>query len=328
MSQPVAFTATDSEAGARLDAALARRTDRSRAEMSALIRSGMVRVDGRPAKPAHHVRSGERIEAVLPARAAREPQPQDVPIDVVYDDADIAVIDKPAGMAVHPAPGSPTGTLVNALLARLGPLPAPDDAVRPGIVHRLDKDTSGLLVVGKSERAMRALSAAIAAHHVEREYDAVVWGVPPSDAGAIDAPLARDPASRTRFAVRHEGKRAVTHYRTIEKYRISGPAAEGRTRATAAKGAQAREASLLRVTLETGRTHQIRVHCAAIGHPIVGDPIYGAGQPDLGIERQALHAARLRFVHPVSGAPLSFESPWPADFAALVERLRAGTNAR
>jgi 23S rRNA pseudouridine1911/1915/1917 synthase len=230
-------------------------------------------------------------------------------------------------MAVHPAPGSPSGTLVNALLAKLGPLPAPDDAARPGIVHRLDKDTSGLLVVAKSERALRALTAAIAAHHVEREYDAVVWGVPPGDAGAIDAPLARDPASRTRFAVRHEGKHAVTHYRTIEKYALRDLRADGRTRASH-KGAWPREAALLRINLETGRTHQIRVHSAAIGHPIVGDPIYGAGQPDLGIERQALHAARLRFVHPVSGAPLAFESPWPSDFAALVERLRADTSSR
>ena len=321
MSQTVAFTATDTEAGGRLDAVLATRTQRSRAEMSALIRSGMVRIDGRPAKPAHHLKPGERVEAVVPDRGVREPGPENIPLAILYDDADIAVVDKPAGMATHPAPGSRSGTLVNALLARMGSLPALGDSARPGIVHRLDKDTSGLLVVAKSERAMRALSAAIAAHHVEREYDAVVWGVPPADSGSIDAPLARDPASRTRFAVRHEGKPAVTHYRTVETYEV-GP--QRSARSSKLDRSKAARAALLRVTLETGRTHQIRVHCAAIGHPIVGDPIYGAGYPGLGIERQALHAARLRFVHPVSGAPLSFDAPWPDDFAALVARLRTG----
>jgi len=324
VSQTVAFTATDTEAGGRLDAVLARRTQRSRAEMSALIRSGMVRVDGRPAKPAHHLKPGERVEAVLPDRGARDPEAETIPLPIVYEDEDIAVVDKPAGMATHPAPGSRSGTLVNALLAHMGPLPALGDSARPGIVHRLDKDTSGLIVVAKSERAMRALSAAIAAHHVEREYDAVVWGVPPADSGAIDAPLARDPASRTRFAVRHEGKRAVTHYRTVETYK---PPAQRSARSGKHDRSAAREAALLRVTLETGRTHQIRVHCAAIGHPILGDPIYGVGHPDMGIERQALHAARLRFVHPVTGAPLSFDAPWPDDFAALVARLRSGAPA-
>ena len=318
MSDTVAFAATEAEAGGRLDAVLARRTQRSRAEMSALIRSGMVRIDGRPAKPAHHLRAGERVEAALPVRAARTPQAESVPLLLMHDDPDIAVVDKPAGMATHPAPGSASGTLVNALLAALGPLPALSDETRPGIVHRLDKDTSGLLVVGKSERAMRALAAAIAGHHVEREYDALVWGVPPVESGAIDAPLARDPSTRTRFAVRHEGKRAVTHYRVLERFAL--PATRQRK---SERSRAPRAVSLVRVTLETGRTHQIRVHFAAIGHPLVGDPIYGAGYPDLGIARQALHAVRLRLVHPVSGAPLAFESPWPEDLAALVSRLRA-----
>jgi 23S rRNA pseudouridine1911/1915/1917 synthase len=317
VSETVAFAATEAEAGNRLDAVLARRTQRSRAEMSALIRSGMVRVDDRPAKPAHHLRAGERVQAALPARVPRSPAAEPIPVRVDYDDADIAVVDKPAGMATHPAPGSQTGTLVNALLAELGPLPAAADAARPGIVHRLDKDTTGLLVVGKSERAMRALSAAITEHHVEREYDALVWGIPPADSGAIDAPLARDPSVRTRFAVRHEGKRAVTHYRVVEKFALPAARTGKRDRLSAP-----RHVALVRVTLETGRTHQIRVHFAAIGHPLVGDPIYGTGSPDLGMPRQALHATRLRFVHPVSGAPLAFESPWPEDFAGLVDRLR------
>jgi 23S rRNA pseudouridine1911/1915/1917 synthase len=329
VSDTVAFAATDGEAGSRLDVALAKRTDRSRAEMASLIRGGRVRIDGRTAKSSHLLRAGERVVAELPPRRSLEPDAQALPIGIVYDDADLIVVDKPAGMATHPGPGSERGTLVNALLAAVVPLPVAGDTLRPGIVHRLDKDTSGLLVVAKTERAMRALSAAIAAHHVEREYDAVVWGVPPAASGAIDAPLARDPASRTRFAVRHEGKRAVTHYRVVETFALE-PAKALTSKRQRAKRRSARDddgkanAALLRLTLETGRTHQIRVHCAAIGHPIVGDPVYGAGYPDMGLERQALHAARLRFVHPVSGTPLSFEAPWPADFAALVVRLRAG----
>jgi len=329
VNETVAFAATDSEAGVRLDAALAKRLDRSRAEAAALIRGGRVRVDGKTAKSSHHLKTGERVETELPPRRTIEPFAQALPIAIVYEDADLIVVDKPAGMATHPGPGSERGTLVNALLAAVGPLPIADDAIRPGIVHRLDKDTSGLLVVAKTERAMRALAAAIAAHAVEREYDAVVWGVPPASTGAIDAPLARDPGSRTRFAVRHEGKRAVTHYRVLETFEGGGPAkrsgghASGRRRNV--RSDEPERTALLRVTLETGRTHQIRVHCAAIGHPIVGDPVYGAGHPDLGIERQALHAARLRFVHPVSGAPLWFEAPWPPDFAALIARLREGS---
>jgi 23S rRNA pseudouridine1911/1915/1917 synthase len=328
VSDTVAFAATDGEAGSRLDVALAKRTDRSRAEMASLIRGGRVRVDGRTAKPSHLLRPGDRVEAELTPRRSLEPDAQALPIGIVYDDADLVVVDKPAGMATHPGPGSEHGTLVNALLGAVGPLPVAGDAMRPGIVHRLDKDTSGLLVVAKTERAMRALSAAIAAHHVEREYDAVVWGVPPAASGAIDAPLARDPASRTRFAVRHEGKRAVTHYRVVETFALEAQNAltskRRRSLRRVAPDDERKDAALLRLTLETGRTHQIRVHCAAIGHPIVGDPVYGAGYPDLGIERQALHAARLRFVHPVNGTPLSFDAPWPPDFAALVARLRTG----
>jgi len=317
---------------------LTRRTGRSRTEISALIRSGRVRVDGKPAKPAHKLKAGERVEAdMTPRTLTTAARPEPIPLQVVFEDEELLVVDKPAGMAAHPAPGVERGTLVNALLAHVRSLPSAGAPLRPGIVHRLDKDTSGLLVVAKSERAMRALSAAIAAHRVEREYDAVVWDVPETPAAKIDAPLARDPNMRVKFAVRHEGKRAVTHFRTIETYTIDGGATEvakRRGRASridlqaASRGRDSRRhAALLRLTLETGRTHQIRVHCAAIGHPIVGDSVYAAGYPDLGMHRQALHAARLRFLHPVSGAPLSFESPWPDDFAALVARLRSQQSA-
>jgi len=270
-----------------------------------MIKRGFVRVDGRPAKAAHVIEPGERVDAALPPPTAPAAHPEAIPIRLVYDDADLCVVDKPAGMATHPAPGSPRGTLVNALLAALGPLPSINGVLRPGIVHRLDKDTSGLLVVAKSDRAMLALSKAIAVRSVQRGYDAIVWGVPPSRAGAIEAPIGRDPVVRTKFAVRHDGRAALTRYRLKEKFR-----------------AARLELSLLELSLETGRTHQIRVHCAAIGHPIVGDAVYGTGKPKLGARRQMLHAARLSFEHPVTGKTLNFESPWPEDFRELVAALR------
>jgi len=257
------------------------------------------------AKPSRVLAAGERVVVEVPDSLAPSAHPEPLPIKLLYDDADLCVVDKPAGMATHPAPGSARGTLVNALLAALGPLPSINGALRPGIVHRLDKGTSGLLVVAKSERAMRALSAAIAARRIEREYDAVVWDAPPQRRATIDAPIGRDPASPTRFVVRADGRRAVTRYWVVENFFFGA-------------------AALLALELETGRTHQIRVHAAAIGHPIVGDPTYGAGRPKLGMKRQALHAARLRFDHPVTGQAMTFSSPWPSDFEALVARLRAG----
>ncbi len=312
MTRIVAFTATMDESGSRLDLAVARRLDRSRTAGAGLIRGGCVRVNGSAEKASYVLADGDRVEVKLPPLVFPAALPERIPIEIIYADADLCVVDKPAGMATHPAPGSPRGTLVNALLAALGPLPAINGVLRPGIVHRLDKDTSGLLVVAVSERGMRGLSQAMARREIEREYDAIVWGKPVQAAGTIDAPLGRDPEDRTRFAVRDDGRRAVTHYRVVEVFGLPGSA-----------GA----VSLLHVRLDTGRTHQIRVHCAAIGHPVVGDRTYGARRESLGMRRQALHAARLRFAHPVSGEPLSFASPWPADIAELVQRLR-GDQAR
>jgi 23S rRNA pseudouridine1911/1915/1917 synthase len=306
MSTRLSFVTQPRDAGRRLDVILAARLDRSRTACAALIKRGLVRVNGATAKAAHVVDAGERVEADVPAPVEPAAAPERIPIAIVYQDADLCVVDKPAGMATHPAPGSPRGTLVNALLAALGPLPSINGVLRPGIVHRLDKDTSGLLVVAKSDRAMRGLSKAIASRTVCREYDAIVWGAPPSRTGTIDAPIARDTAVRTRFAVRKDGRSAITHYRVKEKFR---------------------DCSLLRLRLDTGRTHQIRVHCAAIGHPIVGDATYGAGRPRLGAPRQMLHAVRLSFAHPVTGKAMAFESPWPDDFASLIDRLRAGSAA-
>ena len=307
MTGSVAFTATMDESGSRLDLAVARHLDRSRTASAALIRDGCVRVNGSVERASYIVADGDRVDVMLPPDSAPAALPERIPIQIVYADTDICVVDKPAGMATHPAPGSARGTLVNALLAALGPLPAINGVLRPGIVHRLDKDTSGLLVVAVSERAMRGLSEAMARREIQREYDALVWGKLAQASGTIDAPIGRDPEDRTRFAVRDEGRRAVTHFRVAELLGKPGASTD---------------VTLLQVRLETGRTHQIRVHCAAIGHPIVGDRAYGAGRDDLGMRRQALHAARLRFAHPVSGEELSFTSPWPDDFASVVSRLR------
>ena len=318
MSDRVSFVARDDECGRRLDVAVASRTDRSRSACAAMIARGLARVNGRRAKASRIVAQGDRIEVDVPAPVAPAARPEPIPLRIVFEDADVAVVDKPAGMATHPAPGSPRGTLVNALLAALGPLPSINGVLRPGIVHRLDKDTSGLIVVAKSDRAMRALTAAMAQRRVRREYDAIVWGVPAHARGTIEAPIGRDAAARTKFAVRADGRRALTHYRVKERFLVR--AAQGSAR-------DALRLSLLELELETGRTHQIRVHCAAIGHPIVGDSTYGAARRDVTAPRQMLHAARLRFEHPVTGKTLAFESAWPVDFAALVERLRSGKAA-
>ncbi len=318
MSERLRFVATSDDVGHRIDVTIALHTDRSRTASADLIRKGHVRVNGATVKPAYDVVQGDRIDIDLPEPLKPAATPEKIPIHFVYEDADLCVVDKPAGMATHPAPGSLSGTLVNALLAALGPLPAINGVLRAGIVHRLDKGTSGLLVVAKSDRAMRGLSAAIAARQVYREYDAVVWGLPPHSHGLIDAPLGRDPVLRKKFAVREDGRAALTRYRMIEPYKISAAGANRRPRR---KGEELKLA-LLSLTLETGRTHQIRVHCAAIGNPIVGDTLYGLGKPRLGMMRQALHAARLRFSHPVSAKPMAFSSAWPQDFAALVNGLR------
>jgi 23S rRNA pseudouridine1911/1915/1917 synthase len=314
MSEIRDIVATGDDVGSRLDVVVARHLARSRTACAQLIRSGHVLLDGKAAKPASLVEAHQRIHIEAPPPCDAAAQPQDLAITIVHDEADFCVVDKPPGMATHPARGTRDGTLVNALLARLGSLPAINGVRRPGIVHRLDKDTSGLLVVAKTERGMAALTQMMAARRIKRGYDAVVWGMPASARGMIDAPLGRDPHARTKFAVRDGGRRAVTHYRVAERYPRIAP--DDRTAPTAA--------ALLNLELETGRTHQIRVHCAAIGHPIVGDATYGPAYAGVQMRRQALHAASLAFQHPFSGEPLSYASPWPADFAALAERLRAG----
>jgi len=318
MTPTAAFDATADDAGLRLDVAVARRIDRSRTACALLIRDGHVLVNGAAVKASYVLAAGDHVVVDAPAPIEPSAKPEAIPIRIVFRDSDLCVVDKPAGMATHPAPGTARGTLVNALLAALGPLPAINGVLRPGIVHRLDKDTSGLLVVAVSERGMRGLSRDMADRKVQREYDAVVWGRPAQTRGVIDAPLGRDPGDRTKYAVRDGGRRAVTHYRVAETFALRS--AEHRR-----LSAPPLELALLHLTLDTGRTHQIRVHCAAIGDPIVGDRAYGGGRPALGMRRQALHAARLRFEHPVTGKAMSFTAPWPEDFAALVDRLRDGS---
>ena len=240
------------------------------------------------------------MELAVPPAAPSELRPEAIPLEIVLEDADLLVVNKPAGLTVHPAPGHPSGTLVNALLSAVPDLAGIGGTVRPGIVHRLDKDTSGLLVVAKSDEAHRALAAQFKAHTAQRTYLAVVRGRMPRDEGTITAALGRHPAHRKRFAVVPRGRAAVTHYAVLERFRA---------------------ATLVACRLETGRTHQIRVHLAHSGHPLVGDPVYGrARAPE--IARQALHAARLEFMHPRTGRRVTCTAPLPEDMARLLARLR------
>jgi 23S rRNA pseudouridine1911/1915/1917 synthase len=313
-------------AAARLDQWLAGAVpDLGRNHAKRLILAGHVAVDGQlVVEPKRRIAAGDRIQVDIPPPEPATPAPEAIPLAVVYEDDDLIVIDKPAGLVVHPGAGNSSGTLVNALLAHAGDrLSGIGGVSRPGIVHRLDKDTSGLLAVAKTDRAHRALAAEFADHgaggSLVRAYKAVVWGVPARASGSVDAPLGRSAVNRQKIAVRKAGgRRAVTHYRVLATY---------------AGGL----ASLLECRLETGRTHQIRVHLAAIGHPLVGDREYGSGfatkagrlaEPARsvarGFPRQALHAYLLGFDHPVTGEPLRFTSPLPPDMQALVESLGSG----
>ena len=292
-------------AGQRLDAALAKLEPAlSRAQLRKLVESGRVTVGGAVVKPAHKLRAGDEIAGELPEAPARELAAEALPLAVLYEDDDVLVIDKPAGLVVHPAPGHAGGTLVNALLHHSEQLSAAGGADRPGIVHRLDKDTSGVLVVARNDAAHASLAAQFKVHSVLREYLALVRGLPRTASGTIAAAIGRHPGDRKRMSTRARvGRAAVTHWR-VER-RLRG-------------------AALLRVRLETGRTHQVRVHLASIGHPVLGDRVYGgrrAASDRLAPARQALHAAVLGFRHPRSGAELRFESPLPPDLAAALEAL-------
>src|SRR5438874_6107650 len=291
-----------SAAGERLDRFLAGPLG-SRARAQRLIDAGQVRVDGTVRPKRHRLAGGERV-AVDEADPRPLPDPGDAPYAIVYEDEDLLVVDKPAGVVVHPARGHRTGTLAQALAGRAAGGP---DPWRAGIVHRLDRDTSGLLVVARSDEVHRALKAALSARRIEREYLALVHGRPPARGGTIDAPIGRDRRHPERVSTDTDAPRSATTDFAIER---------GLPRST-----------LLRVRLRTGRTHQIRVHLAAIGHPVVGDPVYAGSSPGeaYGLKRQFLHAARLAFEHPITRAPVDVSSPLPADLAAaLAQAERRG----
>ena len=301
-------------AGERLDRWLARAMpETSRARLQAVIAAGGVLVDGRSARPSLRLKAGQSVSVRLPAPRPAEPVAEDIPITVVHEDRHLLVVDKPAGLVVHPGAGRASGTLVNALLHRVRDLSGIGGVLRPGIVHRLDRGTSGLLVVAKDDATHLALSRQFSGRTVEKEYLAIVLGVPRAAEGTIDAPIGRDPVHRQRMSVRApRGRAARSTYRVLE-------ALDG--------------AALLRVRIATGRTHQIRVHLAALGHPVAGDATYGgrrspaSRRPEVraaleALARPALHAARLAFTHPATGERLSFESPLPADLQALVVVLK------
>ncbi len=318
----------EEDAGIRLDACLARHlAELSRNRLQTLIRQGRVRVDGRTiVEPKYRVNSGEALMLDMPEPDVAEPEPEAIPLAVVFEDDELIVIDKPAGLVVHPGPGNWSGTMVNALLHHCGDsLSGVGGVKRPGIVHRLDKDTSGLLVVAKTDRAHQGLAAQFADHGrtgpLEREYTALVWGAPMQLRGTVDADLARSAANRQKIAVTKSGGRnAITHWQVRERFGPMGAAPL---------------AALMTCRLETGRTHQIRVHMSHIGHPLIGDADYGAHfktksarlPEDIravvdAFPRQALHAGLLAFAHPVSGETLRFESPLPEDLAGLIGAIR------
>lgn len=291
------------DGGERVDVFLAENLPGlTRSAAQRLLDSGRVTLNGSPVRKNHRVSPGEEYSV-----APEEPEPsgaiqQDIPIDVVYEDADVVVVNKPRGMVVHPAPGHPDGTLVNALLYHCeGSLSGVGGVRRPGIVHRIDKDTSGLVIAAKNDRAHLALASQLSARTLTREYDAVVRGVVKSPAGTIDAPIGRHPVDRKRQAVTDKNSRtAVTHYEVVAVYR-------GYTH--------------VRCRLETGRTHQIRVHMAYIGHPVLGDVVYGRKKTELGLSGQCLHARKLRFKHPTTNEPMELSAALPEYFIGVLEKL-------
>jgi len=292
------FVAGETEAGLRLDIVLARRLGTSRAAAQRLIESGVVTLDGRPAARAHVLRAGEALVYEPPVVAPTPLVAEAVPYRLVYEDEALLVVDKPAGVVVHPAPGNEHGTLVQGLL---GHGIAGGHQERPGIVHRLDRDTSGLLIVARSPEAHRRLVEQMARREIGRRYAALVVGALPHDTGTIDAPLGRHPRDRKRISVHTtRPRRAVTHFTVRD--RLPGY-------------------TLLEVRLETGRTHQIRVHFAALGHPVAGDVVYGPAVRPAGLARQFLHAGHLEFAHPLSGATLAFDAPLPDDLAGFLAGL-------
>ena len=301
--EPILLRASEKNKNQRLDAFLASSLDGlTRSQATRLIESGEVAVNGRAVSKSYKLAGGEDIAVTLPEPEPVEAVPQDIPLDVVYEDADVIVINKPSGMVVHPAPGHPDGTLGNALLYHCaGTLSGIGGALRPGIVHRIDRDTSGLIIAAKNDAAHQYLSAQLADHTLARTYECIVVGKLREDRGTVDAPIARHPTDRKRMAVVAGGREAVTHWEVIARY-------PGYTH--------------VRCWLETGRTHQIRVHMAYIGHPILGDTVYGAKKEVPGLTGQCLHAVGLRFLHPRTHEVVELSCPLPEEFTRMLQKIR------
>ena len=301
--EPILLRASEESKNQRLDAFLASSLDGlTRSQATQLIESGEVAVNGRAVSKSYKLAGGEDIAVTLPEPEPVEAVPQDIPLDVVYEDADVIVVNKPSGMVVHPAPGHPDGTLVNALLYHCaGTLSGVGGALRPGIVHRIDRDTSGLIIAAKNDAAHQYLSAQLADHTLARTYECIVVGKLREDRGTVDAPIARHPTDRKRMAVVAGGREAVTHWEVIARY-------PGYTH--------------VRCRLETGRTHQIRVHLAYIGHPILGDTVYGAKKEVPGLTGQCLHAVGLRFLHPRTHEVVELFCPLPEEFTRMLQKIR------
>ncbi len=300
---PVVLQANDCS-GLRLDSFLGRELpELTRSAAQRLIEDGRVTVDGKTVSKSAKLSGGETVAVELPEPETANAAAQNIPLDVVYEDADVIVVNKPAGMVVHPAPGHPDGTLVNALLFHCGDsLSGIGGALRPGIVHRIDRDTSGLIIAAKNDAAHQSLAAQLQDHSLARTYEAIVVGGLREDAGTVDAPIGRHFSDRKKMAVTQKGRPAATHWEVLERF-------PGFTH--------------VRCRLETGRTHQIRVHMAYLGHPIWGDTVYGAKKPAPGLTGQCLQAVGLRFVHPITGEPVELSCPLDAEFQKMLQKLRS-----
>ena len=302
--EKLTLQAAETDAGTRLDAWLAanlKATTRSGAVK--LIEGGSVTVEGKLPSKKDKLRGGETVEVTLPEAEEVDLLPQDIPLDIVYEDADVIVVNKPKGLVVHPAPGHPDGTLVNALLHHCGDsLSGIGGEKRPGIVHRIDRDTSGLMIAAKNDAAHVSLSAQLQDHTLSRVYRCIVTGNLRADSGTVDAPIGRHPVDRKKMAVVAGGRRAVTHWRVLERF-------QGYT--------------YVECRLETGRTHQIRIHMAHTGHPILGDTVYGNKKAVPGLQGQCLHAVGLRFIHPRTGEPVELSCPLTEEFEEQLKKLRS-----
>ena len=296
------LTAATEHAGVRLDAFLSADGALTRSQAARLIAEGRVRVNGKPAAKSARLSGGETVTVDVPQLRETALPAQDIPLDVVYEDDDVIVVNKPTGLVVHPAPGHPDGTLVNALLHHCGDsLSGIGGEKRPGIVHRIDRDTSGLIIAAKNDAAHLALSAQLKDHSLSRTYECLVTGNMKQDSGTVDAPIGRSRSDRKKMAVVAGGRPAITHWEVLARY-------PGVTH--------------LRCRLETGRTHQIRVHLAYIGHPILGDTVYGNRKPVPGLTGQCLHATGLRFLHPRTGRPVELTCPRPEEFERMLVKLQ------